>query len=111
MKQRRHTPEQVIRKLAEGEKLLNRGHHVAEVCPPLEESIRRHEGERRQASEGTREGERSAQAHRGEPGPRQRHVELHRRGKLLTPNRRRQAVALLELEFGVSQRRACIVIR
>jgi hypothetical protein len=31
MKQRHHTPEQVIRKLAEGEKLLNQGHDVAEV--------------------------------------------------------------------------------
>ena len=36
MKQRRHTPEQVIRKLAEGEKLLNQGHDVAEVCRQLE---------------------------------------------------------------------------
>ena len=36
MKQRRHTPEQVIRKLAEGEKLLNEGHDVAEVCRQLE---------------------------------------------------------------------------
>jgi len=32
MKQKRHSPEQVIRKLAEGEKLLNRGDDVAEVC-------------------------------------------------------------------------------
>ena len=36
MKQRHHTPEQVIRKLAEGEKLLNQGHDVAEVCRQLE---------------------------------------------------------------------------
>ena len=32
MKQRRHTPEQVIRKLAEGEKLLNQGHDVADYA-------------------------------------------------------------------------------
>ncbi len=31
-KQRRHCPDQMARKLAEGEKLLNRGHDVAEVC-------------------------------------------------------------------------------
>jgi transposase-like protein len=36
MKQKRHSPEQVIRKLAEGEKLLNRGEDVAEVCRQFE---------------------------------------------------------------------------
>ena len=36
MKQRHHTPEQVIRKLAEGEKLLNQGEDIAEVCRQLE---------------------------------------------------------------------------
>jgi putative transposase len=36
MKQRRHTPEHVIGKLAEGEKLLNQGNDIAEVCRQLE---------------------------------------------------------------------------
>ena len=36
MKKRRHTPEQVIRKLHEGEKLLNQGSDIAEVCKHLE---------------------------------------------------------------------------
>ena len=36
MKKRRHTPEQVIRKLAEGEKRLNEGQDLAEVCRQLE---------------------------------------------------------------------------
>ena len=36
MKQKRHSPEQVIRKLAEGEKLLNHGADIAEVCRQLE---------------------------------------------------------------------------
>lgn len=36
MKRRRHSPEQVIRKLAEGEKLLNHGNEIAEVCRRLE---------------------------------------------------------------------------
>ena len=36
MKRRRHTPEQVIRKLAEGEKLLGLGKDLAEVCRHLE---------------------------------------------------------------------------
>ena len=36
MKQRRHTPEQVIRKLAEGEKLLAEGKTIEEVSMHLE---------------------------------------------------------------------------
>jgi putative transposase len=36
MKRRRHSPEQVIRKLAEGEKLFGEGQELAEVCRHLE---------------------------------------------------------------------------
>ncbi len=36
MKKRHHTPEQVIRKLAEGDKLLNQGQDLIEVCRHLE---------------------------------------------------------------------------
>ena len=36
MKQRHHTPEQVIRKLAEGDRLLNQGQELPEVCRHLE---------------------------------------------------------------------------
>jgi transposase-like protein len=36
MKNRKHTPEQIIRKLAEGEKLLNQGQSVEEVARHLE---------------------------------------------------------------------------
>ena len=36
MKQKHHTPEQIVRKLAEAEKLLNQGNDVAEVCRQLE---------------------------------------------------------------------------
>src|ERR1700744_2267755 len=36
MKRRRHTPERVIRKLAEGEKLLGQGKDLEEVCRHLE---------------------------------------------------------------------------
>ncbi|NNN16635.1 MAG: transposase [Acidimicrobiaceae bacterium] len=35
MKSKRHTPEQVIRKLAEGDKMLNEGSSVAEVARSL----------------------------------------------------------------------------
>ncbi len=36
MKRRRHTPEQVIRKLAEADKLLGEGKTIEEVCRSLE---------------------------------------------------------------------------
>ena len=36
MKRRRHTPERVIRKLAEGYKLLGQGQSIEEVCRHLE---------------------------------------------------------------------------
>jgi putative transposase len=38
VKRRRHTPEQVIRKLREGDRLLGEGKSIAEVCKALEVS-------------------------------------------------------------------------
>jgi hypothetical protein len=40
MKRKRHTPEQVIRKLCTVEQLLGQGQSVADVCRVLEVSIR-----------------------------------------------------------------------
>jgi putative transposase len=39
MKRRHHTPEQIIRKLAEGEKLLAQGNDLAEVTRQLEITV------------------------------------------------------------------------
>ena len=36
MKRHRHTPEQIVRKLREGDRLLNEGKDIAEVLPHLE---------------------------------------------------------------------------
>ncbi|MFM2174700.1 MAG: hypothetical protein RLZZ54_2627 [Cyanobacteriota bacterium] len=36
MKRKRHTPEQIIRKLRTAEQLLNQGQTVADVCRALE---------------------------------------------------------------------------
>ena len=36
MKRRRHTPDQIVRKLAEGDKLLGQGQTIEEVCRHLE---------------------------------------------------------------------------
>jgi len=59
MKRHRHTPEQIVRKLREGDRLLNEGKDITEVVRHLEiaEStwnrwrapVRRHEGGRGQA--------------------------------------------------------------
>jgi len=38
MKRKRHTPEQIIRKLRTAEQLLNQGQSVADVCRALEVS-------------------------------------------------------------------------
>ncbi len=38
MKRRRHTPEQIVRKLREADRLLAQGKDVAEVCKALEVS-------------------------------------------------------------------------
>jgi putative transposase len=38
MKRRRHTPEQIIRKLREADRLLAEGHQIPEVCKALEVS-------------------------------------------------------------------------
>lgn len=41
MKRKRHTPEQIIRKLRTAEQLLNQGQTVADVCRALEVPHRR----------------------------------------------------------------------
>jgi putative transposase len=38
MKRKRHTPEQIVRKLREGERMLNEGHDLVEVLRHLEVS-------------------------------------------------------------------------
>jgi hypothetical protein len=58
-----HTPDQIIRKLAEGNKLLAGGTELDEVCRHLDRrvdvaslgrAVRWHEGRRREAAQGTR---------------------------------------------------------
>ena len=120
MKQRRHTPEQVIRKLAEGDKLLAQGKTIEEVARHLEITESTWHRWRNQyggmkaddakRAQGARAGERPAEEDRGRPGPRHRHAEGAEPGKLLTPDRRRRAVVALQEQFGVTERRACRVV-
>jgi hypothetical protein len=63
MKRKRHTPEQIVRKLREGDRLLNEGTDLAEVLGhlgvgvvlgALARAVRRHEGRRGEAAQGAR---------------------------------------------------------
>ena len=120
MARRRHTPEQIIRKLREADRLLNEGADVAAVCrhlrgvradlSPLAQPVRRHEGRRRQATEGAREGERTAQADRGRQGAREPRPAGDRLGKMVSPSQRRRAAHMLQERLGFSQRRACQIV-
>ena len=120
MKRRRHTPEQIIRKLREADRLLGEGKTIPEVgeaagglradVSPVADPVRRDEGRRREAAEGARAGERALEADRGRPGAGDRGAEGDREGKLVSPARRRQAVAMLRDRLGVSERRACQVV-
>ena len=120
MKRRRHTPEQIIRKLREADRLLAEGQEVPEVAKQLEVSrgdlsplagpVRRAEGRRRQAAEGTGGRERPAEADRGRQGAPDPGLEGAGAGKLVSPARRRRAVEHLQQVFGVSQRWACQLV-
>ena len=99
---KRHTPEQVVRKLTQADRMLAEGKDVAEVCRelqvsradvlPVAQPVRRAEGRRREAVEGPGAGERHAQAAAGRCGAGEGGVEGDRPGKLLSPARRRAAV-------------------
>ena len=64
MKRKRHTPEQIVRKLREGDRMLNEGTDLTEVLRHLEVSesqlepvaraVRRDEGRRGEATQGAR---------------------------------------------------------
>ena len=64
MKRKRHTPEQIVRKLREGDRMLNEGKDLTEVLrasrglgvelESLAGPVRRHEGRRGEAAPGAR---------------------------------------------------------
>src|SRR2546429_328231 len=82
MKQRRHTPEQVVRKLREGNRMLAEGKTLPEVAKALEvsENTGRQQGGGDRRAQGDRE------------------------GKLVSPSRRRAAVLMLKDRLDVSER-------
>ncbi len=120
MKRHRHSPEQALRKVREGERLLNEGQDLTEVLRHLE------------ISESTWNRWRNQYAGmKGEEMKRLKELEIRERRlkKLLaeaeldkamlkelaegnsgTPERRRRAVSCPAERFGVSERRACPVV-
>ena len=120
MKRRRHTPEQVIRKLAEGEKLLGEGKPIEEVVRHLEitESTwhrwrNQYGGMKADDAKELRElRKENAQLKKllGRGRTRQGDAQGDEPGKLLTPDCRRGPLMALCTQFGVSERRACRVV-
>ena len=119
MKRKKHSPEQVISQLAEGDRMLNEGKTVAEVARAFgisETTWHRWKntygvnvGSRHEASQGTGSREPQAKAHGGRPSTRYLDAQGVGDRKLLTPDRRRGAVKVLRKSFGVSERKACRV--
>ena len=99
---KRHTPEQIVRKLREADAELAAGslgprgrkeaRHQRGDLPSLEEPLRRDEGRRDEAPEGAGDRERPPQEDRRRAGCGHQHPEGGESGKLLSPTRRRAAV-------------------
>jgi putative transposase len=114
-RRRRHTPEQIIRKLREGEKLLGQGSELPEVLKHLEITEAtwyrwRNQYGGMKSEDATRLKELGREnARPGEDGrragPGHRHAQGAQPGKLVSPDRRRRAVQVLQQRFGVSERR------
>src|SRR6266545_5807881 len=116
---KKHTPEQVVRKLATADRMLNESKDVADVCRelqvcradalPVAQPVRRDERQRRQTAQGPGAGERHAQAAAGRRGAGEGRTQGDIPGKLLSPERRRAAVHHLMRTMKVSERFACRV--
>ena len=116
-RRKRHSPEQIVRKLRDADAMLNAGKDLAAVLQalggqrehvrPLAEPVRRDEGRGGRAAEGAGGREQAAEAVGGRPGAGHPDAEARRRGKLVSPSRKREAVVKLQEKFAVSERRAC----
>ena len=112
MKQRRHTPEQIIRKLREADRLLAEGREIAEVAKHLEISEATYHRWRAQygglkADDVRRLKELEAENTRLKRIGADKELQIEAlkelgRGKLVSPAHRRRAVEHLQRVFGVS---------
>jgi putative transposase len=112
---KKHTPEQVVRKLATADRMLNEGKDVAEVCRELQVSEQTYYRWRNQfrgmnADDAKRLKDLEREnATAGRRGAGEGRTQGDREGKLLSPERRRAAVHHLMRTMKVSERFACRV--
>ena len=117
MKRQRHTPEQIIRKLREADRLLGRrqgsprggqgARGLRADLPPLASPLRRDEGRRH--AKRLKELERENARLKRIVADKELEADAlrERAGKLLSPSRRRRGVLALRERLGLSERRAC----
>ncbi|WP_419192682.1 IS3 family transposase [Kolteria novifilia] len=116
---KRHSPEQIVRKLRDAEAMQNAGKTIGEVCQVLGVSEQTFHRWRQQYGGMKADEARRLKELEQENAKLKRllaEAELDKamlkelfQGKLLSPSRRRAAVDRLEKSFGVSERRACEV--
>ena len=116
----RYSTEQIVSKLRQAEVELSRGLRTPAVCKKLGVSEQTYYRWRKeygglrarpgQAAQGARAGEHAAEEAGGRPSARQHDPQRGGLGTLLSPPRRRQAVAVVRHQLGVSERRACRVL-
>ncbi|WP_245551284.1 IS3 family transposase [Nocardia paucivorans] len=119
MSRRRHTPEQIIRKLREGERLLGENFTIEDVCKHLEISDatwhrrqNQYGGMKSEDAKRLKELERENARLKRMVADQALDIDMLKElnpGKLLSPDRRRRAVQVLRDRFGVCERRACRV--
>ena len=117
---KRFTVEQIVAKLREAERLQGQGMTIPQVCKRLQISeqtfyrwrikygaLKEDEAQR---LKGLGAGECAAEADRGRAGVGHLDAQGPRSGKILSPARRRDAVAHLTRKYRVSERRACRLV-
>jgi putative transposase len=119
-RRKRHSPEQIVRKLRDADAMLNAGKDLAAVLQALEISESSYDRWRNQygAREGRGSGateeaggrEPAAQGAGGREGAGYQGPQAECRGKLVSPARKREAVTKLRTQLAMSERRACRVL-
>lgn len=115
----KYSVEQIVAKLREAERLQGQGLTMPQLCKRLGISDQTFYpwrlkygalGRTRPAAKGLGARERPPEEDRRRPRRRHRDAEVPRAGKMVSPTRRRHAVAFLRRRHPVSERRACRLV-